>query len=92
MQNQKKTEKKKRNASGEIEHYKVRLVAKGCSQQYGVDYEEVFAPVACFETIRLIVSMVAQYDWKIHQMDFKSAFLNGFLKEDVHIVQPLDML
>ena len=81
--------KEKKNAKGEVERYKARLVAKGYSQREGIDYDEVFAPVARLETVRLIISLAAQNKWKIHQMDVKSAFLNGFLEEEVYIEQPL---
>ncbi|GKV40705.1 hypothetical protein SLEP1_g48314 [Rubroshorea leprosula] len=69
--------------------YKARLVAKGYKQQHGIDYEEVFAPVARLEMIRLIISLAAQNQWKIFQMDVKSAFLNGSLEEEVYVQQPL---
>ena len=77
------------NAQGEIERYKARLVAKGYMQKAGIDYEEVFAPVARMETIRLLISLAAQNKWSIFQMDVKSAFLNGVLEEEVYIEQPL---
>ncbi|KAH9679872.1 hypothetical protein KPL71_026314 [Citrus sinensis] len=80
--------KMKRNAKGEIETHKARLVAKGYSQKAGIDYDEVFSPVAQLETIRLIISLAAQNKWKIFQIDVKSAFLNEFL-EEVYIEQPL---
>ncbi|KAL5575123.1 hypothetical protein UlMin_016822 [Ulmus minor] len=80
--------KTKQNAKGEIKRYKARLVAKGYSQKAGIDYDEVFAPVARLETIRLIISLAAQNKWKIQQMDVKSAFLNGVLEEEVYIQQP----
>ncbi|KAE8728448.1 hypothetical protein F3Y22_tig00004355pilonHSYRG00008 [Hibiscus syriacus] len=79
--------KTKQNAKGEIERHKARLVAKGYSQKAGIDYDEVFAPVARLETIRLIISLAAQNKWKIQQMDVKSAFLNGVLEEEVYIQQ-----
>jgi len=79
----------KKNAKGEIERYKARLVTKGYSQKAGIDYDEVFAPVAHLETIRLIVSLAAQQKWKIHHMDVKSTFLNGVIEEEAYIEQPL---
>ncbi|GJU58201.1 retrovirus-related pol polyprotein from transposon TNT 1-94 [Tanacetum coccineum] len=80
--------KKKMNAQGEVERYKARLVAKGYRQQPGIDYDEVFAPVARMETIRLLISQAAQMKWQIYQMDVKSAFLNGVLEEEVYVEQP----
>ncbi|CAB75469.1 copia-type reverse transcriptase-like protein [Arabidopsis thaliana] len=80
--------KAKKNSKGEVERYKARLVAKGYSQRAGIDYDEIFAPVARLETVRLIISLAAQNKWKIHQMDVKSAFLNGDLEEEVYIEQP----
>ena len=57
--------KTKRNAEGEIEKHKARLVAKGYTQQYGVDYEDVFSPVARMEIVRLMISLTAQKRWKM---------------------------
>ena len=57
--------KTKRNAEGEIEKHKARLVAKGYKQQYGVDYEDVFTPVARIKIVRLMISLTAQKRWKI---------------------------
>ena len=71
-----------------MEKYKARLIAKVYKQQYGIDYEEVFAPVAGLEIVRLLISLAAQMKWKILQMDIKSAFLNGVLEEEVYIQQP----
>ncbi|KAJ4728612.1 Retrovirus-related Pol polyprotein from transposon TNT 1-94 [Melia azedarach] len=81
--------KVKQNSKGEIERYKVRLVAKGYSQRVGIDYDEMFAPVARLETVRLIISLAAQNKWKIHQMDVKSAFLNGVVEKEVYIQQSI---
>uniref|UniRef100_A0A2N9GX95 Uncharacterized protein n=1 Tax=Fagus sylvatica TaxID=28930 RepID=A0A2N9GX95_FAGSY len=81
--------KMKKNAKGEVERYKARLVVKGYSQQQGIDYDEVFAPVARLETIRLLIALAAQNKWSIFQMDVKSAFLNGYLEEEVFVEQPI---
>ena len=80
--------KTKLNSDGSIQKHKARLVAKGYSQQYGVDYNETFAPVARLDTIRALIALAAQKKWQIHQLDVKSAFLNGYLKEEIHIEQP----
>lgn len=76
------------NSDGSIKKYKSRLVAKGYVQQYGIDYEEVFAPVARLETIRLLVSIAAARGWEVHHLDVKTAFLHGELKETVYVLQP----
>ncbi|XP_047320336.1 uncharacterized mitochondrial protein AtMg00810-like [Impatiens glandulifera] len=73
---------------GSVKKCKVRLVAKGYSQQPGVDYHETFAPVARHETIKMLIALVAHKGWKLYQLDVKSAFLNGVLKEEVYVVQP----
>jgi hypothetical protein len=71
----------KRTAYGGIDRYKARLVAKGYKQKYEIDYEEVFAPVARLDTVRMLISLATHYSWKIYQLDVKSAFLNGVLEE-----------
>ena len=53
-----------------------------------MDYEEVFAPVARLDTIRMLLSLIAHHSWKIYQLDVKSAFLNGILNEEVYAEQP----
>ncbi|RVW64469.1 Retrovirus-related Pol polyprotein from transposon RE2 [Vitis vinifera] len=80
--------KTKLNKDGGVDKYKARLVAKGYKQEFGVDYKEVFAPVAKLDTIRFVLSMAAQKSWSIHQLDVKSAFLHGELEEEVYIDQP----
>jgi hypothetical protein len=80
---------RQKNAKGEVQRYRARLVAKGYKQREGIDYGEVFAPVARLETIRLMISLAAQHRWKIYQLDVKSAFLNGFLEEEIYVEQPL---
>ena len=81
--------KLKKIAKGKVERYKARLVVKGYSQRQGIDYDEVFAPVACLETIRLLISLVAQNQWRIFQMDVKFPFLNGYLEEELYVEQPI---
>lgn len=80
--------KTKLNEKGEVDKHKARLVAKGFHQTQGVDFYEVFAPVARWDTIRLLLSIAAQRGWCVHQLDVKSAFLHGELKEDVYVEQP----
>ncbi|KAJ9546431.1 hypothetical protein OSB04_018974 [Centaurea solstitialis] len=80
--------KTKYNEKGEIDKHKAILVVKGYKQQYGIKYQEVFAPVIILETIRLILAIVVQFNWLVHQMDVKLAFLHGDLEEDVFIDQP----
>ena len=68
--------------------YRARLVAKGFTQIFGLDYDETFSPVARFESLRLLLALAALEDWEIHQMDVKSAFLNGLLDEEIYMEQP----
>ena len=80
--------KVKVNPKGEVVKYKARLVVRGFLQRQGIDYEEVFAPVARLETVRLVVAHASMQGWNLHQLDVKSAFLNGDLEEEVYIDQP----
>jgi hypothetical protein len=80
--------KVKHNPDGSVQKNKARLVAKGYAQQPGIDYEETFSPVARHDTIRALISLAAQKMWKLYQLDVKSAFLNGELKEEVYVEQP----
>ncbi|CAM8953938.1 unnamed protein product [Rhodiola kirilowii] len=80
--------KTKCRPDGHVDRLKARLVVKGYRQKPGIDYFEVFAPVARMDTIRMIIALAAQNRWKIHQMDVKSAFLNGVLEEEVYVDQP----
>jgi len=78
----------KQGANGEVERYKVRLVARGFTQTYKVDYNETFVPFAKFTFICCILALAALEDMEIHQMDMKTAFLNGKLEEDIHGATP----
>ena len=78
----------KRNVSGEITRYKARLVAKGFSQIRGIDYEQVFSPVARAESIRIIKATAAQFKWNLHHLDVKSTFLYGYIEKDIYVNQP----
>nr|GEV24231.1 zinc finger, CCHC-type [Tanacetum cinerariifolium] len=80
--------KKKTDMDGIVYTYKARLVEKGFTQLYGVDYEETFSPIADIRAIRILISIMAFYDYEIWQMDVKTAFLNGYLDEDIYMVQP----
>lgn len=80
--------KKKTMNDGSAERYKARLVAQGCSQKFGVDYDETFCPVVRFESIRTVLALASQKKMKLHHMDVTTAFLNGALMEEVYMKQP----
>ncbi|GJX25556.1 putative retrotransposon protein [Tanacetum coccineum] len=71
-----------------VHTFKVRLVAKGFTQTYGVDYEETFSPVEDIIAIRILIAITAYYDYEIWKMDVKNAFLNGHLSKEVYMEQP----
>jgi hypothetical protein len=78
----------KHAADGSVEKYKARFVARGFSQVEGIDYEETFAPVARYTSIRTIIALATSMGWRLHQMDVKTTFLNGEIEEEVYIEQP----
>jgi hypothetical protein len=80
--------KVKRNEAGDVVRHKARLVAKGYVQRTGIDFDEVFAPVARLESVRMMVALAAHEGWEVHHMDVKSAFLNGVIEEEVYVQQP----
>jgi len=80
--------KNKLNENGDVIRKKARLVCKGYAQQEGIDFEEIFAPVARLEAIRMFLALSSFQKFKVFQMDMKSTFLNGNLDEEVYIEQP----
>ncbi|KAL0416669.1 UNVERIFIED_CONTAM: Retrovirus-related Pol polyprotein from transposon TNT 1-94 [Sesamum latifolium] len=80
--------KRKLGANGEVTAFKARLVAKGYTQRPGVDFEETYSPVAMAKSIRILLAIAAWYDYEIWQMDVKTAFLNGFVEEEIFMDQP----
>ncbi|GJU07579.1 retrovirus-related pol polyprotein from transposon TNT 1-94 [Tanacetum coccineum] len=80
--------KNKLEENGVVSRNKVRLVTQGYNQQEGIDFDETYAPVARLESIRIFLAYACAHDFKLFQMDVKSAFLNGFINEEVYASQP----
>lgn len=78
----------KYNKDGEIKQYKARLVARGCVQKHGIDYEEVYSPVARYETIRILLAGYVEEEMHVHQMDVVSAYVQGDLMDEIYMEQP----
>ena len=73
------------DVDGNVTVYKARLVAKGFRQVEGVDYDETFSPVEMLKSARIMLAIAAFYNYEIWQMDVKTAFLNGYLKEELYM-------
>ncbi|GJR58005.1 retrovirus-related pol polyprotein from transposon TNT 1-94 [Tanacetum coccineum] len=78
----------KLDENGIVSRNKARLVAQGYNQQECIDYDETYAPVARLESIRILLAIACANDFKLYKMDVKSAFLNGFINEEVYVAQP----
>ena len=78
----------KYKSDGSLDRYKARLVARGYTQTYGIDYQETFAPVAKLNTVRILISLAVNLDWPLNQYDIKNAFLHGDLKEEIYMDCP----
>jgi hypothetical protein len=76
--------RKKYKIDGIIDKFKARLVAKGYTQRKGIDYDKTFSPLEKFAFILIILALVTFYDLELHQMDVKTVFLNGELKETIY--------
>ena len=80
--------KRKMKADGAIDKYKARLVVKGYKQREGLDYFDTYSHVTRITSIRMLIAIAAVYKLEIHQMDVKTAFLNGDLEEEIYLEQP----
>jgi hypothetical protein len=79
--------KVKRDEHGVVSKHKACLVVKGYAQHHGIDYDEVFAPVARLDSVHLLIVLTTHERWEVHHMDIKSVFLNGDLQEEVYVEQ-----
>lgn len=79
----------KYKADDSLERYKVKLVAWGYTQMYGIDYQEIFAPIEKMNIVRILLSLVVNYNWPLEQFDAKNDFLHGDLEEEIYMEVPL---
>ena len=80
--------KSEKNSDGSLDRFKARLVAQGYTQTRGIDYEEGFAPVAKYSTVRSLLTLANAHDLEVHQLDVKTAFLSGSVEHDIYMFQP----
>jgi hypothetical protein len=76
------------NANGTVARLKARLIAKGYTQTYGIDYSETLSVVAKLTSVRLFILLATSQNWPLHQLDIKNVFLHGDLLEEVYMEQP----
>ena len=77
--------KTKQDANGNVQKHKARMVARGFTQQPGIDFNETFSPIAHMDTVRTILVISTQNKFHVYQMDVNSTFLNGYLEEEVYV-------
>ncbi|GMF68664.1 unnamed protein product [Phytophthora fragariaefolia] len=77
----------KYKSGGSVDRFKARLVIKGFLQKHGIEYTDIFAPVVCMEILRLLLALAAVMAWEVEQMDVKTAFLHGYLDEEIYMEQ-----
>jgi hypothetical protein len=80
--------KTKQDSDGNVQKQKDRPVARGFSQQHGIDFNETFAPFAWMDTLRIVLAIIVHNKWIVYQMDVTSTFFNGHLEEEVYVEQP----
>ena len=78
----------KHAADGSVEKFKLRFVARAFTQKEGINYEETFAPVWRYTSIRTIIALASVLGWKLHHMDVKTTFLNGKIEQEIFVEQP----
>ena len=80
--------KPKNGVDDKADRYKERLVEKGYSQKEGIDFREIFSPIIKLVSIRLVLALVTLFDLELEKLDVKTAFLHGYLDEDIYMEQP----
>lgn len=84
--------KRKQDITENTQRYRARLVARGCAQIKGVDYQETYSPVVRYASIRFLCALAAKYDLHMSQMDVTAAYLHGYIKEDIYIQPPEELI
>lgn len=80
--------KTKYHPDGRIQTHKACLVTRGYTQEAGVDFDEIYAPITRMEIMRLLLALATQWRWVVYHFDVKSAFLNGDIQEEIYVEQP----